>query len=92
MLLISRLELVCALREGNGAINQKGKAMPCPHRIPSPTTMIIIPDSVEGAVIISIVDFILSFFIISGIGVVLALLPLVNRFWHIDDKDLKSGH
>jgi len=54
--------------------------------------MITIPDSVEGAIIISIVDFILSFVIISGIGVVLALLPLVNRFWRIDDKDLKSGH
>lgn len=54
--------------------------------------MIQIPDSVEGALIISIVDFILSFFIISGIGVVLALLPLVNRHWAIDDKDLKNGH
>lgn len=57
-----------------------------------PTAMIQIPDSVEGALIISIVDFILSFFIISGIGVVLALLPLVNRYWKIDDKDLKGGH
>ncbi|MEO8615996.1 MAG: hypothetical protein ABI600_12710 [Luteolibacter sp.] len=54
--------------------------------------MITIPDSVEGAVIISIVDFILSFFIITGIGVILALLPLVNRWWAIDDKDLKGGH
>jgi hypothetical protein len=54
--------------------------------------MIEIPDSVDGAVIISIVDFILSFVIISGIGVVLALLPLVNRRWQIDDKDLKGGH
>lgn len=54
--------------------------------------MITIPDSVDGAIIISIVDFILSFFIISGIGVVLALLPLVNRRWAIDDKDLKGGH
>ena len=54
--------------------------------------MITIPNTVEGAVIISIVDFILSFVIISGIGVVLALLPLVNRYWSIDDKDLKGGH
>jgi hypothetical protein len=57
-----------------------------------PAAMIKIPDSVDGAIIISIVDFILSFFIISGIGVVLALLPLVNRYWAIDDKDLKGGH
>jgi hypothetical protein len=51
-----------------------------------------IPDSLQGAFIISIIDFILSFAIISGIGVVLALLPLVNRYWSIDDKDLKGGH
>lgn len=51
-----------------------------------------IPDNVEGAVLISIIDFILSFVIISGIGVVLAILPVVNRFWAIDEKDLKSGH
>lgn len=61
-------------------------------RFKFPAAMIQIPDSVEGAVIISIVDFVLSFFIISGIGVVLALLPLVNRYWAIDDKDLKGGH
>lgn len=57
-----------------------------------PAAMIKIPDSVDGAIIISIVDFLLSFLIISGIGVVLALLPLVNRRWAIDDKDLKGGH
>ena len=51
-----------------------------------------IPDNVEGAVLISIIDFILSFVIISGIGVVLAILPVVNRYWAIDEKDLKSGH
>jgi hypothetical protein len=51
-----------------------------------------IPDSLQGAFVISIIDFILSFAIISGIGVVLALLPLVNRYWSIDDKDLKGGH
>jgi hypothetical protein len=51
-----------------------------------------IPDNVQGAIIISIIDFILSFAIISGIGVVLAILPLVNRYWVIDDKDLKGGH
>ena len=51
-----------------------------------------IPDNVQGAIIISIIDFILSFAIISGIGVVLAILPLVNRYWKIEDKDLKGGH
>jgi hypothetical protein len=51
-----------------------------------------IPDNVEGAFLISIIDFILSFVIISGIGVILAILPVVNRYWVIDEKDLKGGH
>ncbi|MGC4000742.1 MAG: hypothetical protein QM767_26135 [Anaeromyxobacter sp.] len=50
-----------------------------------------IPDTLQGAITISIIDFILSFVIISGIGVVLALLPLVNR-WKIDESKLKQGH
>lgn len=51
-----------------------------------------IPDNVQGAIIISVIDFILSFAIISGIGVVLAILPVVNRFWSVDEKNLKGGH
>ena len=51
-----------------------------------------IPDTLQGAILISIIDFVLSFVIISGIGVVLATLPLVNRYWVIDDKQLKDGH
>ena len=53
--------------------------------------MITIPNSVEGAVLLSIIDFILSFVIISGIGVILALLPFVNRFWKIDEEKLRRG-
>gem|GEM_PF-165965 len=51
-----------------------------------------IPDTVGGAAIISLVDFILSFAIISGIGVILAALPIVNRFWNINDAKLRNGH
>lgn len=54
--------------------------------------MTSVPDTVHGAVIISIIDFVLSFALISGIGVVLALLPLVNRYWAVDEKKLKDGH
>jgi len=53
--------------------------------------MITIPNTVDGAVLLSIIDFVLSFFIISGIGVVLALLPFVNRFWKIDEAKLRRG-
>lgn len=51
-----------------------------------------IPDTMQGAIIISVIDFVLSFVIISGIGVALALLPIVNRYWKLEDKDLKSAH
>ena len=53
--------------------------------------MITIPNTVDGAVILSLIDFILSFFIISGIGVILAVLPAVNRFWKIDEEKLRRG-
>jgi len=39
----------------------------------------IIPDTLQGALILSVIDFFLSFIIISGIGVVLAFFPLFNR-------------
>ena len=39
----------------------------------------MIPDSVQGAILLSVIDFFLSFVVISGIGVVLALFPYLNR-------------
>jgi hypothetical protein len=51
-----------------------------------------IPDSTYGAVIISIVDFLLSFVIISGIGIVLWILPVVNHHWELHDEKLRKGH
>ena len=45
----------------------------------------IVPDTLQGALIVSVIDFFLSFVIISGIGVVLAFFPLLNRVaqWRI---------
>jgi hypothetical protein len=60
-------------------------------RPPAPHFMITIPNTVDGAVLLSIIDFLLSFFIISGIGVILAVLPVVNRFWKIDEAKLRRG-
>ena len=51
-----------------------------------------IPDTLHGAILLSIIDFVMSFVIISGIGFLLVLLPLVNRFWTVDEKELKGGH
>jgi hypothetical protein len=45
-----------------------------------------IQDNLNGALLISAIDFILSFVIIGGIGVILALFPLLNRFGRNDDK------
>jgi hypothetical protein len=51
----------------------------------------IVPDTVQGAILLSIIDFVLSIVMISGIGYVLALFPLLNRLGTIDDKDLKKA-
>lgn len=53
--------------------------------------MITIPNSVHGAVLLSIIDFLLSFVLISGIGLILAALPFINRFWKIDEAKLRRG-
>jgi len=53
--------------------------------------MISIPNNVDGAILLSLIDFILSFVIISGIGVILALLPFVNRLWKVDEAKLRRG-
>ena len=52
----------------------------------------MIPDTLEGALILSAIDFFLSFVIIGGIGVVLAAFPHLNRLGEVSDQDLKSGH
>ncbi len=50
------------------------------------------PDTVYGAVLLSVIDFFLSFVMISGIGVVLALFPLLNRLGKVDEAALRQGH
>lgn len=52
----------------------------------------MIPDTLQGAIILSLIDFFLSFFIIGGIGVVLACFPYLNRLGEVSDQDLKAGH
>jgi hypothetical protein len=39
----------------------------------------IIPDTLQGALILSLIDFLLSFVIISFIGILLTGFPLLNR-------------
>ena len=46
----------------------------------------IVPDTFQGAVVLSVIDFFLSFLIISGIGFILSMFPLLNKA-----ADLFSG-
>jgi len=46
----------------------------------------IIPDTLEGALILSVIDFFLSFVVISFIGLVLAAFPLLNRLTKTVEK------
>jgi hypothetical protein len=52
----------------------------------------IVPDTLTGAVLLSVIDFFLSIAMISGIGIVLALFPLLNRLGKLDDHKLRDSH
>ena len=50
------------------------------------------PDSLYGALMLSLVDFFASIVMISAIGVVLALFPLLNRIGKVDEEALRKSH
>lgn len=52
----------------------------------------VMPDTLNGAIMLSVIDFFLSMVMISGIGVVLALFPLLNRLGKVDEEALRKGH
>lgn len=49
-------------------------------------------DSVAFAIVLSVLDFFLSMVMISGIGLVLALLPSLNRLGKLDEESMRRGH
>ena len=49
-------------------------------------------DTISFAIMLSVIDFILSIVMISGIGVVLSLLPYLNRIGKLNDEDMRRGH
>ncbi|MBP2654094.1 MAG: hypothetical protein H6Q73_1663 [Firmicutes bacterium] len=53
---------------------------------------VTVPDTLEGAVILSIIDFFLSIVIIYGISLILHIFPLLNKLGKISDEQLKDGH
>lgn len=53
----------------------------------------IVPDSLYGACLLSLIDFFLSIVMITGIGFVLAAFPLMNRLGKLDDETIrKTSH
>ncbi|NVO12637.1 MAG: hypothetical protein HXX10_01235 [Rhodoplanes sp.] len=48
----------------------------------------LVPDTLQGAVMLSVIDFFLSFIVIAGIGLVLAAFPYLGRLVKVEDKDL----
>lgn len=51
-----------------------------------------VPDTMEGALILSVVDFLLSIVIIYGISLILHIFPYINKLGNVTDEDLKAGH
>jgi len=51
-----------------------------------------VPDTMEGAYLLSVIDFLLSFVIIWGISLVLYIFPHLNKLGHLEDSKLRGGH
>jgi hypothetical protein len=51
-------------------------------------TGITVPNTVEGAIVLSIIDFALSMVFIAGIGVMLHFFPHLNRIGEVKEEDL----
>lgn len=50
----------------------------------------LLPDSLTGALILSGIDFFLSFIFISFIGVILYFFPQLNKIGEVEDRKLQS--
>jgi len=51
-----------------------------------------VPDTIQGAITLSLVDFFLSIVIIWGISLVLYAFPYLNKLGKITDDHLTGGH
>ena len=51
-----------------------------------------VPDTMDGAIILSVIDFFLSIVIIWGISLVLYAFPKLNKLGKINEKKLGGGH
>lgn len=51
----------------------------------------MIPDTIQGAIMLSLIDFTLSIVMISAIGIVLWALPLLNQLGKVDEQTLRKA-
>ncbi len=51
-----------------------------------------VTDTMEGAIILSAIDFFLSIVIIWGISLILRFFPQLNKLGKIDEDKLTGGH
>lgn len=51
-----------------------------------------VPDSLDGAIVLSVIDFFLSIVFIWGISLVLYIFPHFNKLGVVDENKLKGGH
>ena len=49
-------------------------------------------DTLTFALLLSVIDFLLSIVMITGIGLVLYLLPKLNRLGTLDEESMRRGH
>jgi hypothetical protein len=49
-------------------------------------------DTLTFALLLSVIDFFLSIVMITGIGLVLYLLPKLNRLGTLDEESMRRGH
>ena len=51
----------------------------------------MIPDTIQGAIMLSLIDFTLSIVMITAIGFVLWALPLLNQLGKVDEQMLRKA-
>jgi hypothetical protein len=49
-------------------------------------------DTLTFALLLSVIDFFLSMVMITGIGLILYLLPKLNRLGKLDEESMRRGH
>jgi hypothetical protein len=49
-------------------------------------------DTLTFALLLSVIDFFLSMVMITGIGLILYLLPKLNRLGTFDEESMRRGH